>query len=71
MDSNKDYIETKCRRCGTLDEWEFNNQDWAGETYKHFLNGLISESVTRDCNPCGKKTVQDIVAFTTPRDNAR
>lgn len=60
----KAFFETKCRRCGTTEEWffgEFENVPEPG-FYESMNNKLVYPPLCF-CKQCGKPTIQDLVSY--------
>lgn len=68
MNTETYTYETKCRRCGSLQEWHFSNKDQITSTqFASAMTDYIQYPRMRQCDTCGKSTVQDVVSFTDAR----
>ena len=60
---NLEY-ETKCRRCGTFNEWYFSDREKISLFDFHQAMGSYIESPRIcKCERCKKHTVQDVVSY--------
>jgi len=61
------FTETKCRRCGTLHEWQFvSGNQYSEHTRLSFIdqiNAKINEADSDWCRKCNKNTIQDLVSY--------
>jgi len=63
MDEQLIY-ETKCRRCGQLEEWSFGQRsqiEWF--EFSKAMIDYIQYPRARPCKKCKKDTVQDVVYY--------
>ncbi len=61
-DLNWEY-DTKCRRCGKINEWYFALKDLT--TVNEFLKAIddrINRPRAQRCNKCSRNTIQDVVS---------
>ena len=59
--------ETKCRRCGNLNEWQWVAPKWYSlviiDDFTEQLAAMKVTPVTEYCENCNKSTVQELVAY--------
>ena len=56
--------KTKCRICGGLTDWHFSRRDnLAAGAFGIAMSDHTRNPRQHNCDPCGKKTVQDVVSY--------
>jgi hypothetical protein len=59
--------ETKCRRCGKLEEWQCVTPDWYDDksslSFVNKIDFLKTHPESHWCKKCKKNTLQDLVAY--------
>ena len=65
--STKNYnYETKCRRCNMLSEWHFSNiEQFTFQQFSEAMNDRVQFPRSYECEKCNKKTVQDVVSYSS------
>lgn len=59
--------ETKCKRCGNLNEWYAGKkEDFERSAFLSYIFEKSKYPQHSDCKKCEKKTFQDVVSFFTP-----